>query len=171
MDYLSPSHPFFSADNIASLLKLVDRRVEEATGQKVAFQANAEFTQQMLKAAEQYPELMITESVSEGLDKLNDIVARRAVAAITEGEDAGTFIEGHKLYKSTRRTRRFDDGVRDPTRQNSGVILGGNVYKQANDAFQAEITRVQQAYLDNEANDRFAKTRPVLHADTKFREL
>lgn len=171
MDYLSPDHPFFSAENIEAILKLVEGRIEEATGQKLAFHANEEFTKQMFAAAEQYPELMITETVSEGLGKLNDIIARRALAALTAGEDAGTYIEGNKLYKQTRRVRRFDDGVRDPTRQNAGVILGGNVYKKANDEFQSEITRTQQAYLSSPAEDRFAKTRPVLHEDTKFREL
>lgn len=170
MDYLTPDHPFFSVNNIVKILGLVDACIEKTTGQKVTFRADEEFDAQMYAAATQYPDLLI-QSSPDNLNRLNDIIVRRAVDALTVGEDAGMFIEDHKLYKQTRRVRRGDDGVRDPNRQNAGNILAGNVYKSLNDDLKVAVAEAQKEYLDEAAAAKFAGTRPTLYEDTKFRNL
>ena len=68
MDYITPEHPFFSVDNIATLLRLVETRVLEASGETIRFEANEEFVQQMHTAAQQYPQYLITATYQEGVD-------------------------------------------------------------------------------------------------------
>ena len=139
MDYNNPSHPFYSTDNIERLLRLIEARVLEVTGSKVRFEANEKFIQEMHTAAEQYPNYLVTSVPSEGVERLNDLVARRAVNALTEIEDAGQYTPGNIFYKQTRKTRRFDDGITDHDRQTSAVTLGGNVYKKRNDKCEASV--------------------------------
>jgi hypothetical protein len=171
MDYITPEHPFFSVDNIATLLRLVETRVLEASGETIRFEANEEFVQQMHTAAQQYPQYLITATYQEGVDRLNDLIARRAVAALTEVEEAGQYTPHNILYQQTRKTRRYDDGARDHDRQASAVILGGNVFKKRTDALRRQVQETQNAYLNNPVDLKFVATQPRLYEDAKFRHL
>ena len=171
MEFLNASHPFYGASNIEALLKMIEQRVLEQTGETIVFQANEQMTREMYQAARDYPNYMITSDVNEGLAKLNDIVVRRALRALTTVEEAGQYIPHNQLYKQTRDLRGADDGLQDHKRHGSSVILGGNVNKQRNLLFQTEQRRLQSEYMNHPYADKFLRARPVMHEDAKFREL
>ena len=91
--------------------------------------------------------------------------------ALTEIEEAGQYTPGNMLYRQTRKTGRYDDGTTDHDQQGSAVTLAGNVYRERNVELQKQLRDVQAEYLAEEADDRFAPTRPKLWEDAKFREL
>jgi hypothetical protein len=172
MEFLNASHPFYGASNIEALLKMIEQRVLEETGETIVFQANEQMTQEMYQAARDYNNYMITSDVNEGLAKLNDVVVRRALRALTTVEEAGQYIPQNQLYKQTRDLRGADDGLQDPRRHGSSVTLGnGKVFKQRHLSFQTAQRQRQNEYMNHPYTDKFLRARPVMHKDAEFRDL
>ena len=172
MAYLRPEHGFFSVENIKGLLDTIELRLGSETGvERVPFSANAAFNDAVYAAARDYPHLLLTSNPAEGIRGLNDVVVRRAVAAMTDDEAAGQYVTGNVLYNQTRRGGRGDDDVQDPVRQGAAVVLAGNVEKQRSARFRATQREAQETYMAVPTDERFFGTRPKAHLDSQFREL
>jgi len=168
MDYLTDEHQFFSKENMQKIVKQIDSRILSETGETIQFAADGEMARQMIQAAKDFPAHLITADPQEGIDKLNDIVMRRAVRALTVTEEAGQYVPGNYFYRQTRRTRREESGLEEPTRHGASVILGGNVFKKRNDVFQREQGELRERMVSEPYDDRFAGTRP---RRVEFREM
>lgn len=171
MDYLNSDHPFFGVDNIKTALALIEARLLQETGTRTTFAANDRFVEEMLQAARDYPNLLVTADRTEGIAKLNNVLVGRAVRDLTETAEAGQYEAGNYLNRISRKTRREDDGLQDPDRQGSSVILAGNIYKKHNDQFQQDVLAMQNAYMSHPYNNRFRRAQPKDHLDSKFRDL
>jgi len=171
MDYLNSNHPFFGVDNMKAVLALIEARLLQETGTRTTFAANDRFVEEMLQAARDYPNLLITSDQQEGIAKLNTVLVGRAVRDLTDTAEAGQYEAGNYLHRISRKTRREDDGLQDPDRQGSSVILAGNIYKKHNDRFQQMVLDMQDAYMSHPYNERFRRAQPKEHLDSQFRDL
>ena len=152
-----------------TLITMINDRILAETGEVIHFEADAQFTRQMTGAARDFPNYLITADPKEGIAQLNDVMVRRAVAALTDTEEAGQYVPGNYLHRQSRHVGRADDGLREHARQGAAVILGGNIFKRHNDAFQKEQKALRASYTNNAYEDMFLKTRP--RAGLEFNEL
>jgi len=154
-----------------AICDLIDERYNQTTGTTIKFMADATFVDQLIQASQDYPQYFLTADPQEGIRKLNDLVARRALRALTQTDAAGQYVAGNVLYRQTHALRHDDDGMEDHTRQGSAVTLAGNIFRKRNADFQARQKQIRDAYLNNTYSDRFVATEYRDSLDSRFREL
>ena len=137
MAHFDANHRFFSSENIKNVTDGINMRYLKETGRPMQFVPNDVFVDQMILAAQEYPHFLLTADPQEGIHKLNDVLIRRAMRAMTETDTAGQYVAGNVLYRQTHVIRRDDDGFEDPTKQGAAVTLAGNIYRKHNAEFQA----------------------------------
>ncbi len=168
MEHLNSNHRFFSADNMLVIVTLI----EEKAGNALRFVIDENFCKQLIKAALDYPHYLITAHAQQGIDQLNDVVARRALMALTETDGAGQYVAGNALYAMSRKHRRSDtDPLQEHKTQGAAVTLAGNVFRKRNERFQAEQIHLRNMAVNNTYQLKFSKTIPIATHDSVFWEL
>lgn len=168
---MDPSHQFYSQENIKVIVSLINTRYMEINGANLNFVPDDTFVEQMIMVGMDFPHYFITADPAEGISKLNDVLARRAVKALTGSDPAGQYYAGNVLYRDTRSFRSDDDGTQDHVRHNSAVTLAGNVYKRHNEKFQKEQAQMRVLHLNAPYEDRFARTKARPTALDDFKDL
>jgi len=147
--YLNEDHPFFSEDNMHELAGLIEARVLRLTHDQIHFALTKETTDQMVQAAMDYRECLVTVDPHEGVGKLNEVVVRRAVRALTQETVEGQHDAQNVFHQNTRSTRRDEndpDSLEDP-KQAFTVFSSGNPYKSHVDRWREEDRARQAAYM------------------------
>jgi hypothetical protein len=168
---MDSNHRFYSVENIVALVELINQQYEVLNGTTFNFVPDKTFTEQLIVAANDYPQYLITADPQEGINMLNDIMVRRAMKAFTKSDTAGQYYAGNILYRDSRSFRNDDDGTEDHTRQNSAVTLAGNVYQRHNARFQAEQAQMRVQHLNTQYEDRFVRTKARPTAMDDFKDL
>ncbi len=168
---MDANHQFFSTANIALLVDLINERYLALNNAALNFQPDNTFAEQMIEIAQTFPHYLITADPREGISKLNDALARRALRALTKSDEAGQYYAGNVLFRDTRNPRKDDDGTQDHVRQLSAVTLAGNVYQRHNAKFQQEQAKVRVQYLNSPYEDRFGRTKARPTALDDFKDL
>jgi hypothetical protein len=153
------------------IVQLINARYLELNGTPLNFIADNTFVEQMISVGADFPHYFITADPQEGIDKLNDVLVRRAMKAVTTSDPAGQYYAGNVLFRDTRSFRSDDDGTQDHVRQLSAVTLAGNVYQRRNAKFQEEQAQMRVQFLNTPYEERFARTKARPTALDDFKEL
>jgi hypothetical protein len=168
---MDPSHRFYSTENIAVLINVINQRYLELNGAPLNFMADATFVEQMIAVGQEYPHFFVTADPAEGIAKLNDVMARRAMRALTTSDTAGQYYAGNVLFRDTRNIRSDDDGTTDPVRDASSVVLAGNVFQKRNAQFQKEQAQLRTLHANAPYMNLFLRNSARPTAADDFREL
>lgn len=168
---MDADHRFFGTANISAIVQLINERYLALNNTELNFQPDNTFVEQMIDAAQSFPQYLITANPQEGIDRLNDVIVRRAMRALTKSDEAGQYYAGNVLFRDTRGFRHDDDGTEDHRNQLSAVTLAGNVYQRRNEKFQKEQAQLRVQYLNSPYEDRFARTKARPTALDDFKEL
>jgi len=166
---MDASHRFYSTENMAVLIKLINERYLQLNGVPLNFVADNTFVDQMIAAGTDYPHYFITANPLEGIAKLNDVMARRAMKALTQSDPAGQYYAGNVLYRDTRSFRSDPNDESDHFRDLAAVTLAGNVHRQRNAKFQKEQAQLRAQYNNAPYMNRFLRNtaRPTQTDDFK----
>jgi len=157
------SHPFFQAANISALIDLIGYKMSGAIGEKYTFTATDGLAYHIQRAAEDYPDFLLGRANDS--TRLNDIVADRIVADLTEVDEAGQYWRGNALYKPTRMGKRCEREGTDPMQNRARVTLSGTMYQKYGAEFRKEELATRAAYDTDDG--RFALAYPVFESDEK----
>lgn len=172
--HLNIDHPYWGPENLRALLRLVEMKVYDATGgSTLKFQGNERLLQEMRRAAEDYPRHLVDMNPARGAAALNDIVARRAVMALTRVEEGGQYIPGNRLWANSRKKGRDDDSLEDPDRQAADVVLAGESlrWRRHNIERLEEVAAEQAVYTQSAYARKFDDARPKWTVAASFKEL
>jgi hypothetical protein len=164
---MDSSHRFFSTENIAVIIDLINNRYFDLNGAPLNFMADPTFVEQMIAVGTEYPHFFVTSDPAEGIAKLNDMMVRRALRALTPSDPAGQYYAGNVLFRDTRNPRSDDDGFTDVVRDASSVVLAGNVFQKRNAQFQKEQARLRTLHANAPYMNRFLRNtaRPTQRDD------
>lgn len=153
------SHPYFSADNMVTVIRQIERAVKTATGTPVyTFTPDAEFGRQVMRVANEYLELFIHPDSKVAAQKLNDILVARTVKAATESDTAGQHWESNYFHRLSRQGNMAERDGANPKQSTARVTLASDTRSRYHSEFLAQDRALQEKYLKTE--DRFTKVFP-----------
>jgi hypothetical protein len=172
--HLHPNHPYWGPENLRTVLRLVETKLYDATGgTAIKFELNERLLYEMRRAAEDFPRHLVDVEPARGTAALNDVVARRAVVALTRVEEGGQYIPGNRLWANSRKAGRDDDTLADPDRQTADVVLAGEAlrWRRHNEERLREVAAEQAVYTQSAYARKFEDARPQWTAAAAFKEL